>query len=388
MESADGGASHDARRYQHVLGAITRSAWAILPDTLETIKAIVAMRAAGETFTPEEIRERVGAREAHREPFLVEAARGSGGQRGAGMVAVLPLYGVIIPRATMLSEMSGGTSLERFSAQLQAAVDNPDVGSILIDIDSPGGSVSLVAETAEKIREAASRKPVYAIANALMASAAYHLGSQATELIASPSSLVGSIGVFTVHDDLSAAAAKAGVKRTYIAAGKKKVWGNPFEPLSEEAHAEIQALVDEAYEMFVADVAKGRGVSKSDVRNGFGEGGVVSARKAVALGMADRVATFEQTLGRLVRGVGTSGPPYGSIPIDAQPSAKDIAEKLRVELALVNGREVKPEKNDDTDVVVEENPADEPVSLLPGAERLLARAAFRQSIKATPKKED
>lgn len=384
MDSTDGGAQA-TRRYTHVLNAVAQTAWAILPETLETIKEIVAMRAEGMSFTQEEIRERIGADFEQPQPFLV-AARGGGQARG-GAVAVLPMCGVLMPRATMMSQFSGGTSLQEFGSMLREAVNNPDVGSILIDIDSPGGSTSLVAETAALVREANASKPVYAIANVMAASGAYWICSQARELIVSPSGMVGSIGVFTTHDDISAMAEKAGVKRTYISAGKKKVAGNPFEPLSDEARADIQAMVDDFYGLFVTDVASGRGVSPKDVRDGFGQGGVETAKKAVKAGMADRVATFEQTIARLVRGGGAPGARADtgiSISLEGAriPNAKEIADKIRAELALA------PESKIDDEPEAPVEPAAEPASLLPGAERLLARPSFRQLSKAIPNKED
>jgi hypothetical protein len=93
-----------------------------------------------------------------------------------------------------------------------------------------------------------------------------------------PSADVGSIGVYAAHVDASAAARRRGLKYTLISAGKFKVEGNPFEPLSDEARAAMQASVDEFYAMFTSDVAKNRDVSVKDVRNGYGEGRVLTAK--------------------------------------------------------------------------------------------------------------
>ena len=100
-----------------------------------------------------------------------------------------------------------------------------------------------------------------------------------------------------IHKEISKALEMEGVATTLIFAGRKKTEGNPFEPLTEEAKASIQALVDEQYDIFVKAVARGRGVKASDVRGGFGEGGVVGAKEAVSLGMADRIATMDAVLG-------------------------------------------------------------------------------------------
>ena len=195
-----------------------------------------------------------------------------------------------------------GTSTERFAQRFREALANPEVGSILIDVQSPGGTVDGVQELADEIRAARGDKPIIAIANAYAASAAYWIASAADEMVVTPSGEVESIGVFAAHQEFSKMDEMLGCKTTLIAAGKFKVEGNPFEPLSEEARDAIQARVDDYYSMLVSDVAKARGVKVSDVRGGFGQGRMVGARDAVAQGMADRIDTFDNTLTRLLSG--------------------------------------------------------------------------------------
>lgn len=276
-------------KYPNVVRAISETPWAILPETLAVIKELVAFRAAGGVLTREEIQAQIGAGPAQRQVSV------------SGTVAILPLYGVLFPRASLFSEMSGGTSLQRFGADIDAAVANPNVAAILIDVHSPGGSTFLATETAAKIRNARGQKPIAAIANALCASCAYHIASQADELVGSPSALLGSIGVFAAHEDWSKFDDALGVKTTLISAGKHKTEGNEFEPLSDEARQAIQKTVDDTYALMVADVAKGRGVRESEVRERF-TGRVHGAKEALELGLIDRVDTYESTLSRLARG--------------------------------------------------------------------------------------
>ncbi|NJN53292.1 MAG: S49 family peptidase [Anaerolineae bacterium] len=187
----------------------------------------------------------------------------------------------------MMSEMSGAVSVQKFTAQFRAALRDPDIASIVIDVDSPGGQVGGVEELAAEIFDARGQKPITAVVNTLAASAAYWIASAADEIVISPSGQAGSIGVFLIHEDMSAALAAAGETVTLISAGKYKVEGNPFEPLTEEARGAMQEMVNEYYGMFTKAVARNRGVKVADVRNGFGEGRVVGAGQAVALGMAD-----------------------------------------------------------------------------------------------------
>lgn len=287
--------------------------WSILPSTLDMMVEFMELRAAGQAFTDEEIQARIAGRPAR------------AAARNVGAVAVLPLHGVIAPRMNMMTEVSGGTSAELFGAQLRMVMDDPDISAVILDVDSPGGSVFGVEELASTIRSMRGRKPMVAVANHLMASAAYWLASQADEIIASPSSQVGSIGVIAVHQDLSEAEAKVGVKTTLVTAGTHKADGHDGAPLSEGARASMQTMVDGYYTAFVRDVAKGRGVKATDVRNGYGEGRVVSATEAVALGMADSVGTIEQVIDRLA-----SGSKRVSTAAEAAPARLVAEEQTRL----------------------------------------------------------
>jgi len=321
-----------ASKYPHVIRAISETAWEILPSTLEAILELVAFRARGGELTPEEIQARIGSGPTQR-PTIVN-----------GSVGVVPLYGVLFPRANLFTEMSGGTSLQQWAADFERMVEDPNVGAILIDCHSPGGSTFLITETAARIRAARGRKPIAAIANTLCASGAYHLASQADEVVASPSALIGSIGVYMVHEDWSKFNETVGVDPTYIYAGKFKVEGNEDEPLSDETRGHFQELVDDVYSLFVADVAKGRGVRVSEVRNGFGQGRLMPAALAVELGLADRVDTFEGTLARLAKGAVTASKARseahelgGSTPVATADLADEELDEKAVELLASAG---------------------------------------------------
>jgi len=271
-------------KYHHVLRAIYNTPWAILPEKLQAIIAMIEFRAAGGAFSSAEL-----------------AALGAAvpSPRSSGVVAVLPLFGTIAHRAGMFTQASGGTSVQGFTNSFRQMLADPAVRSIVIDIDSPGGTVDGVPELAAEIFAAREQKKIVAVADTLAASAAYWIGSAATEFNASPSAEVGSIGVYAAHQEFSKYDETAGVKTTLVSAGKYKTEGNEFEPLSEDARAALQARVDEYYGMFVKAVAHNRGVTENAVRNGFGEGRVVGARQAKAEGMVDRIATLDETLARL-----------------------------------------------------------------------------------------
>lgn len=252
-------------------------------------------------------------------------------QAETGAVAVIPVHGVIMPRANLFADISGGTSIDILRGQLKAALESDAVDTIVLDVDSPGGSSAGTTELAREILNARSKKPVLAVAQYLMASAAYWIGSAATEVIAAPSAYVGSVGVYTIHDDLSKALAEFGVKRTYVSAGKFKVDGNETEPLSDSAREHLQQMVDTTHGRFIADISRGRGASKDDVKTKFGQGRVLSAEDALAAGMIDRIDTLENTIARLTGGAKSSrGTRAAAEPASVIPAADTSQEPARV----------------------------------------------------------
>lgn len=216
-----------------------------------------------------------------------------------GKIAVLPLHGVITPKPSILGMLFGGTSLDLFGAAFGDAMANKDVGAVLIDIDSPGGSIYGVHEMANRIFNARGKKPIVAMVNNVADSAAYWIAAAAEEIIMTPSGETGSIGVYGIHRDVSEADAKAGLKVTIISSTKYKTEDNPHAPLSDDAKATIQERINEIYGMMVADIAQGRGVSAEKVKTGFGEGRVFGAARAKATGMVDKIGTYDAVIKQL-----------------------------------------------------------------------------------------
>lgn len=273
------------KQYGRVLSLALEHPWAITPPMLTTIATVLARHLSG------------GALEAGDTSFVT---RDPAMSTASGGVLVIPMHGVITPRMNLFSDISGGATFEEATQQLREAVAAPGVSTILFDWDSPGGSAAGATEFAREMLKARAVKPVISHANFQMCSGAYWTGACATEVIASPSAVLGSIGVYTLHEDLSKALEDLGVKLTFVSAGKYKVDGNPAEPLSETARARLTALVTATYDHFVADVAEGRHASAAAVRSGYGEGSVLNADEALAAGLIDRIEPFDDTLARLL----------------------------------------------------------------------------------------
>lgn len=290
--------------YTHVTKALYDTPWAVQRQMLTTMVNVVQFRADGGSYGPEEIAERL------------EAARASQGPRAGsvmvGPVAVIPMYGLLSQRMTLMADISGGTSVDQLRAALRDALSDPTVKAVVFDIDSPGGAVDGITEFATELRATrAGPVPIVGQVNTLAASAAYWLASQMSEVVVTPSGEVGSVGVFAVHQDFSQAGALAGINTTLISAGKYKVEGNEFEPLTDEGRTAIQEQVDAFYHMFLSDVAKGRKVTISDVESKYGEGRTLLAAKALAAGMVDRIDTLEATVRRFQPKVPVARPAAG-----------------------------------------------------------------------------
>jgi signal peptide peptidase SppA len=280
---------------QLLLSEFLTTPWALMPERLQAMAGVLTRWSAGEPPTDEamfQIQSERVLRDTRKQ--MAAANAGSG-------IAVLPLYGVVTQRGNMVDDISGpgSTSTQQFTSALRQVLADDTVGQILIDIDSPGGSVYGVAELASEIVKARAQKPVVAVANSLSASAAYWIGCSASEFFVTPGGEVGSIGVWQAHFDYSKALEEEGVKTTLVSAGKFKVEGNPYVPLDPEAQAFMQSRVDDYYNAFIHAVAVGRGVSVDDVRNGMGEGRVLGADAALAQRMVDGIASFDDVLARM-----------------------------------------------------------------------------------------
>ncbi len=273
-------------RYRQVFEAVFNTPWLLTAEKMQTITQYLLGRARGDEAP---------------EPSVVAYAGDRRQYQVHQGIGVLGLYGMLTQRAGLMQMMSGGTSTDAFAAEFSQAMNDPSVHTIVIDIDSPGGSTYGIQELSDRIYEARGNKPIIAVANSLAASAAYWVGSAADELVVTPGGDVGSIGVVAVHYDMSAAYEAAGVKPTIIKAGPYKAEGNEMQPLDDAAKEHLQHRVDETYDDFVTAVARNRGVSPSVVRSDFGQGRVVGAKAARAVGMVDRIGTLSHVLSGVYR---------------------------------------------------------------------------------------
>ena len=280
-------------KYPHILAAFASEYWAMEETKLMAIVDLLAMQADGMKFSADEIEARIAPQTA------------ASVARRDGAVAVVPLRGIIAPRASVVANSStgGGLTAEGFIQSIEAVAADEGVKAIVIDADTPGGNVLNVDEASAAVAAVRGVKPIVVQVTGSLASAGYWVGASADEIVMSPSSQAGAIGVRTAYDDVSERLSKDGINREILSAGKFKGEGL-LGPLSDETRAYMQGRLDEYYGMFVDRVAQGRGVTAAAVRDGFGQGRVLGAAAAVREGMADRIATMSETLTRF----GAGGP--------------------------------------------------------------------------------
>lgn len=297
---------------------IVNAPWAIQPEKLEEIQGIYLTHLRGEKIDIAAVEARLG-RPLQNEPKAYEVIDG---------VAVLPLEGVVAKRMNLFAQISGGMSTELAMRNLEQAEADPAVHSIIQYVDSPGGTVDGTQAYAQRVYQARGNKPIVTLASGVMASAAYWFGAAASKVyIADLTTIVGQIGIVAKHVDTSGAEAKAGIKTTEIAAGKYKRVASTYEPLSAEGRQSIQDQVDYTYSIFVADVAKFRGVSEETVLEDMAEGRVFIGQQAVDAGLVDGVSTLEALIAQLNRdraGVALRPPTF-------KPGATMDSDKLKAE---------------------------------------------------------
>lgn len=276
-----------------IIAAIRAERWAILPEYLDAIEAL-ALRAMESDVLARLVADgHAGRLSAGRMAVAAtgQPLKGAALSMLAGDAAVIPVFGPIFPRATMVNQSAGGAALDAVLRDFRVAEASDEVSRIVMVWDSPGGIVSGLGEAADAIRRAA--KPVTAFVTGIAASAAYWLASQAGEIVVERAGAVGSIGVVASLSRQEGPDADG--RRTYEVVSSGAPRKRP-DVTTDEGRAGLQEEVDALEAVFVADVARGRGTSAARVRAEFGQGGMVNAGAAVAAGMADRIGTLDGVL--------------------------------------------------------------------------------------------
>jgi signal peptide peptidase SppA len=264
-----------------------------LKDTLwvGSLASLEAAKAAEMRFLSADVSSRSDEDDA--EPVLLKVVG------NVGVIAIKgPLVNANIPESYL--EWYGVTTYSAIRHALVSAVQNPAITKILLDINSPGGAVSGITETADLLAQINSdHKPVHTFADGAMASGGYWLGVTARTVASSRSAVLGSIGVIMTHMEYTEKLKADGISATVFRSGKYKALGQPAEKLTEAASDQIQSRMDSVYEIFIEHVASQRGVTTSKADTSMGQGREFFGQEAVDAGLSDKISTFEKELSAL-----------------------------------------------------------------------------------------
>lgn len=232
--------------------------------------------------------------------------------RGSGMlidggVGILPITGTLVHRGTWIGTSSGLQSYDGIAQQLRMAKEDDRVQSVLLDCNTYGGEAGGCADLASEIQELDAIKPVYALINDAAASAGYWLAAAARRVSITETGIAGSVGVVLTVQDITEAAAKAGVKIHQIHAGAHKLLGSPFQALSDDARAQLQASVDQLYDLFTERMDAYRTKAGASIDSRKSEARIYRGAEAVKAGFADQVTTGRALLAEMQSEVANRG---------------------------------------------------------------------------------
>lgn len=299
---------------------VLNAPWAIEPTKLLEIQSIYATHLRGDKIDLAAVEARIGrplknANTAEKSYDIVDG------------VAIVRMEGVMAKRMNLFAQISGGTSTELLTRDIQSALADSAAHSIILATDTPGGTVDGTQLLADAIRAAGQQKKIVTLGSGAMCSAGYWAGSAANQVyITDGTTNVGSIGVVTSHVDVSAQEQARGVKTTEITAGKYKRIASQYGPLSDEGRQSIQDQLDYMYSLFVAAVAKNRGVSVDQVLANMADGRVFIGQQAIDAGLVDGVFTMAQLIVKLNQDRTKITPTKraGAAPTSTQPKGKNM----------------------------------------------------------------
>ncbi len=210
-------------------------------------------------------------------------------------IAVIPIEGPISTVGIKPSLFEEGVPSSRDIAEaIEKADEDPNVKAILLEINSPGGSVVATKEIWQAVKKA--KKPVVAYLREVAASGGYYVASAADYIVADEDTLTGSIGVIATFTSLEGLFEKLGVKVNVIKAGKYKDIGSPFRDMTEEERALLQAMINETYQEFLSVIEEGRGEKLSPSWKAYADGRILSGRQAYRIGFVDALGSLEDAV--------------------------------------------------------------------------------------------
>ena len=289
-----------------IMKLMQKTVWAITPEMLSSMIEIAHQT----NKSPEAI-----AKEMGRDMKNTYAVSIRGG------VAVIPITGPLFRHANLLTAVCGATSYELLAQDFNKALNDPNISAILIDIDSPGGEVNGCSELADMIYKARGKKRIIAYASGSCCSGAYWIASACDKIMVADTAIVGSIGVVSIFE-------KDDEKQTIEIVSSQSPNKRP-DVETEEGKAKIQAHIDALAEVFIHKVALNRDISPKEVIENFGGGDVFVGQKAVSIGLADGLSSFEELVSDL------NNQPMENIMEEQKINASEIKAQERERMSQV-----------------------------------------------------
>jgi protease-4 len=201
----------------------------------------------------------------------------------------------------------GSPSLVR---RLRSLAEKKEVKAIVLDINSPGGSVGAIQEIHSQIKRirAETKKPIVALMGDVAASGGYYIAAPCNLIVAHPGTLIGSIGVAMHLSNVEGLFSKIGVKSEIIKSGKMKDIGSMTRPMTKEERELLQSLIDDSYGQFLAAVSEGRGIPVEQVRP-LADGRIFTGTQALEKKLVDELGDSSRALELAAKLGGITGKP-------------------------------------------------------------------------------
>jgi protease-4 len=244
-------------------------------------------------------------------------------------IGIVEIYGVIADSKKIIE-------------QIHDFRDNDSIKAIVLRVDSPGGGVGPSQEIYDEVLLADDEKPVVVSMGSVAASGGYYVAAAAREIIANPGTITGSIGVIMEFANFQELLDKIGLNSVVVKSGEYKDIGSPTREMSAAEQQILQELIDDVHSQFVTSVATGRELDEESVRI-IADGRIFSGRKALEMGLVDRMGNLEVAIQRAAELAGLEDEPNVIYPPGEKPKFIDlfIEETLnRLQFALQKQRTV------------------------------------------------
>ena len=296
-----------------------------------------------------------------------------------GNTAVLSISGTLIPKGNWFTSWLGMTGYNEIHDALATIINEGSSTSIMLDIDSPGGSTRGLNDITATIKSVDEDfMPVMAHSSGQMASAAYRIGAAARGVYSTDMAEVGSIGAVAIHQEYTGAMKQAGITPTVIRSGKYKMLGSAVEKLSDLAKREIQADVDYIRDDFINEIASNMGLTPQHVMDTAGDGQVFFGQQALDIGLIDAIDSYEGVVKRLddIHNSTYGGP--------AAPSQTGTHAMLRKRVTITAEAQAKLDAGLPLQTALASAPAADPVTPVPPAAEPTATAAVAEPTTPVP----